>query len=99
MRAEYALCAARGPDREYGLYVSVCDYREYQEDYEDQDGNDRVRPAIEFETHLVRPDDLPLPLRVRILDVLDRFVKVYESHVQKDRKSLLNGSEDSGQPG
>ena len=89
---DYALCAARGPDRQCGLCVSACTYQEYDDEYEDTDGTIRTRPAITVETRLVEPAELPLPIRVRILDVLDRFADAYEKHVRKERKNLLNGS-------
>jgi len=81
-RLEYALCAARGRDRRCGLYVSVCTWRETA--IPDLPG------AVVESRKLVRPDEIPLPVRVNILNVLDEFTDVYERHVRADRRALLS---------
>jgi len=92
-QVEFMLCAARGRDRKCGLYVSACTYTEHDEEFEDRDGVMRSEPAVQIvSVDLLRPAEVPLPVRVKILGVLDKFVEAYEKHVREDRKSLLKGS-------
>ncbi len=91
---EYALCAVRVELPRQGLtletkricklQVSACRYR-----IDDQRG--RLRCHME-EISTIRPQDLALPLRVKILDAIDKFAAVYEAYVRKNRANLLNGS-------
>jgi hypothetical protein len=87
-RLEYALCAARGRDRRCGLYVSVCSWRETS--------IPGLPGAVVQGRKLVRPDEIPLPVRVNILNVLDEFTDVYERHVRTDRRGLLSSDDAAG---
>ena len=92
--AEYALCAARGPNRDYGLYVSVCKHVQRDEEYENRNGDVKTKTVVEIvEKSIVSPDSLPLGLRVRILNVLDAFVKAYEEHVREEQKAILDAKD------
>ncbi|MHC5034168.1 MAG: hypothetical protein ACYTFZ_03945 [Planctomycetota bacterium] len=88
---EYALCAARGRDRKCGLHVSACTYRTVVDPSAEEGEEAEERTEVEDVT-LVKPDELPLPIRARILDVIERFAEDYEAHVRADRKGLLDGS-------
>jgi len=81
--AEYVLCVARNEDRNCGLYASVCMYRLGQAA---GSGGDK---AVVRGTRLLPLASLPVPLRVRALDVLDEFAAEYEKHVRKVREGLL----------
>jgi len=95
---EYILCASRmvvEGKRDCRLAVSVCRYREGERDWEDHDGEVLTSPVITIEEiRTLLPDQVPLSVRVRILDVIMDFAKAYEEHVRKERKALLNGSAD-----
>ncbi|TET37201.1 MAG: hypothetical protein E3J72_06485 [Planctomycetota bacterium] len=79
---KYLLCAVRGKNRECGLYVAVWGYPPGSIDLNDKE------LAIK---HIIKPEELPLPTRIKILDVLDDFVEMYERHVRDTRKNLLEG--------
>lgn len=91
-QAEWALCAARDRDGTCGLRVSVCKYFECQKQVEIEGGDVEMQPECIFGTDIIRPDEVPLPIRVRILNVLEAFVACYEGQVREERKNLLNGS-------
>ncbi len=80
--SEYCLCAARGPDGECGLYVSVCEYRVVDEPREG--GGVRHRIVID-RIRLVKPDALSLKLRAEILDELSQgnFLRAYRTHIRE----------------
>lgn len=89
---EYALCAAR-VNRACRLAVSVCRYRVVGEEYRDDEGRAQSEDtAIVESVYTVLPSELPLPLRLKILDTIEDFAKGYEEYVREDRKKLLNGS-------
>jgi hypothetical protein len=84
-QVEYALCAVRGSDRKCGLHVSVCTHS--------GEGQGTQVESLE----VVKPNQLPLPIRIRALDVLDAFVQEYEAYVRHDRRAILGGGgEDAG---
>ncbi len=88
--AEYVLCVERNPDRKCALYASVCQYALARPDEtgKPRQGADKVTIS---HRGLASLDSLPVPLRVRILDILDEFTQGYESHVRKLRAGLLAG--------
>ncbi len=83
-QVEYALCAVRGSDRKCGLHVSVCTHS--------GEGQSTQVQSLE----VVGPNQLPLPTRIKVLDVLDAFVQDYEAYVRHDRRGILGGGGDEG---
>jgi hypothetical protein len=79
--SEYCLCAARGPDGECGLCVSVCEYRVVDEARE---GGVRHRIVIDG-IRLVKPEALSLKLRAQVLDEVagGNFLRAYEAHLRE----------------
>jgi hypothetical protein len=77
---EYCLCAARGPDGQHGLYVSVCEYNIVETE---RDGKPYQRAEID-RIYQVRPAVLSLELRALMLDELNQghFLKAYKEHVE-----------------
>ncbi len=84
--AEYALCAARGPDGQHGLCVSVCE--SHVED-EPRDGGVFHRVVMD-RIYTVRPNGLSLALRAQMIDELNQgnFLRAYEEHVREHRENL-----------
>ncbi len=83
---EYSLCAAEGPDGQYGLYVSVCEYRFVTEQREGKDGKARPYHRVVIDrVYLVKPDTLSLALRAQILDELSQgnFMGAYRRYVRE----------------
>ena len=80
--SEYCLCAARGPDGDCGLYVSVCEYRVVDEPREG--GGIRHRIVID-RIRLVKPNALSLKLRAEMLDEVSNgnFLRAYRTHVRE----------------
>ncbi len=92
-QVEYGLCAARGSDDNPGLYVSACTWGRETEEGEDADGSPYTENLVVVsDVTITRVSDVRLPIRVKILDVLDEFVDCYLAHVKEDRANLLNGS-------
>ncbi len=91
--ANYALCVARDRDRKCALYVSVCKYHVVHRQKDEGDENGANAPAeITIKNQgLVPLSSLPVPLRVKVLDVVDEFAQAYEEHVREARKTLLQG--------
>ena len=85
--ADYALFAGRGGGGNCGLYVSICKYHISQPKRASGSPEITVKNKL-----LVSVEDLPVPLRVRILDVLEDFAEAYEEHVRDVRKGLLTDS-------
>ena len=84
--SDYVLCAGRGPDRKCGLYVSICKYRVATV----EDAAEEKSPEVVIRQQLLVPTSaLPVPLRLKLLDVLDAFAEGYEEHVRQTRQSLL----------
>ncbi len=81
---EYCLCAARGPDGQCGLYVSVCESHDVTEPPADGEGQPVHRVVID-RIYLTRPETLSLWLRVQILDELSQghFRKAYRAYVEQ----------------
>jgi len=87
--ADYVLCVARDADRGCGLKVSVCKYR-LTAPKDGSGGTDAKTPKVAIkDMPLAAPEDLPIPLRVKALDVLDEFVEAYEEHVRATMQGLL----------
>jgi hypothetical protein len=89
--SEYSLCAARSPDGQHGLYVSVCEYRALSAQRENKDGSAGVFHRIVIDRiYLVKPNTLSLALRAQMLDELRQgnFIRAYEEHVRQNRASL-----------
>lgn len=82
--ADYVLFVGRGSNGKCGLYVSICKYRIEGP----KKGAKSPQVTIKNEL-LVSADDLPVMLRVKILDVLDDFAEAYEERVREVRKGLL----------
>ena len=80
---DYRLCVLRGTDRRCRVHVHAQTFRR---DENDPDEWQTVQES------LMMPSELPLPLRVKIVDVLDDFVGSYVAYVRQERKNLLNGS-------
>ena len=80
--SEYCLCAARGPDGECGLCVSVCEYRVVDEPRE---GGGVWHRIVIDQIRLVKPDALSLKLRAEILDEVSNgnFLRAYRTHVRE----------------
>ena len=80
--SEYCLCAARGPEGDCGLYVSICEYRVVDEPRE---GGGVVHRVVIDRIRLVRPDALSLKLRAEILDELSQgnFLRAYRTHIRE----------------
>ena len=77
---EYSLCAARGPDGQCGLYVSVCEYHEEGE-------RGTADPLVVVDrVFLTIPEKLSLWARVQMLDELSQgnFIKAYEEYIRQD---------------
>jgi hypothetical protein len=93
--ADYALCVAQGPDRKTGVYVSICRYHAGASGSGNGGGNGEdplaEKPAeVSIKSVLLAPvTSLPVPLRVKILDVLDAFASAYDEHVRDTRKEFL----------
>ena len=84
--ADYVLFVGRGSNGKCGLYVSICKYRI------EEPKKGAKSPQVTIKNRLlVSADDLPVTLRVKILDVLDLFAEAYEEHVRQVRKGLLGG--------
>ena len=79
--SEYCLCAARGPDGECGLYVSVCNH--HVEDVPHEGGGVRHQIVID-DIRLVKPGALSLKLRAELMDELSQgnFLGAYRGHVR-----------------
>ena len=84
--SEYSLCAAQGPDGQYGLYVSVCEYRAVTEQREGKDGKPEPYHRVVIDRiYLVRADALSLALRAQILDEISQgnFMRAYQQYVRQ----------------
>lgn len=81
---EYALCAARDLHRTVRLFVSVCRSKKVPQTEEEQEAL-----VVVEEKKMLRPNELALPIRVKMLDELDAFVEAYIEHVEQDREFLL----------
>jgi len=86
-KADYVLCVGRKRDRRCGLHVSYCQYA--VKPAENPTGAKRSDVVIR-ESFVVFPDKLPVPMRLKILDVLDAFAEEYEAHVRKVRGDILD---------
>ena len=85
--ADYVLCVGRKRDRQCGLHVSYCQYAiKPAENAAGAKGSD----VVIRESFVVFPDKLPVPMRLKILDVLDAFAEEYESHVRKVRSDIMD---------
>ena len=80
--SEYCLCAARGPDGECALYVSVCEYRVVDEPRE---GGGVWHRIVIDRIRLVKPGALSLKLRAEMLDEVSQgnFLRAYRTHVRE----------------
>lgn len=88
---EYALCVARDSKRKCGLHVSICKHSRKDERVSSGPNKGRTRPVITvLEKRLVRPEEVALPIRVKILDVLDDFIESYVEFVRDSRSSILS---------
>ena len=99
--ADYVLCVGRKPDMKCSLFVSICKYRigQGQGDGtgEDKEGEVTIRAAT-----LVPVVSLPVPLRMKVIDVLDDFAAEYDEHVRHVRDEILvhwagSGKEDDAE--
>jgi len=92
---EYLLCVGRNQDMKCVLYVSVCKYQIKHP----EDGDQAKEPEVIIKNSAVAPPTaLPVPMRMRILDVLEEFAAAYEQHVRDVRKGVLaqwNGDNDA----
>jgi hypothetical protein len=80
---EYCLCAAQGPDGQYGLYISVCEYHLVERRRRSKAGPmETVQEAKIDSIRLVRPNTLSLALRAQMLDELNQghFLRAYKEH-------------------
>lgn len=92
-KADYALCVARKHNRRCGLHVSYCQYRVKNT----KDIAGKVVPNVTIrDTFLILPEKLPVPLRLKILDVLDPFAEAYEQHVRSVRHDILDDFGEEG---
>lgn len=80
--SEYAVCAARGPEGDCGLYISVCESRVVDEPRE---GGGVVHRVVIDRIRLVRPDVLSLKLRAEMMDELSQgnFLGAYRTHIRQ----------------
>ena len=80
--SEYCLCAARGPEGDCGLYVSVCESRVVDEPRE---GGGVVHRVVIDRIRLVKPDALSLKLRAEMMDELSQgnFLGAYRRHIRE----------------
>jgi len=93
-RIEYALCVTRGADGKCRVRVSRCAYRLPESNGQGTETTNGD-PVIE-EIRTIAPNEMPLPIRVKVLERLDDFVILYEKHVRDDRRNFLDGSVLSG---
>jgi len=98
-RVEYTLCVTRGKDSKCRVRVSRCTYHVGSPEGENGNGQGSEEAAKEVtidEIKTIAPNEMPLPIRVKVLERLDDFVILYEKHVRDERKSFLSGSVLSG---
>jgi hypothetical protein len=85
--SEYCLCAARGPDGNCGLYVSVCEYRVVDQQRKNKGGHPEVVHRVVMDrVYTVKPNTLSIALRAQMLDELNQgnFIRAYEEHVRQN---------------
>lgn len=82
---EYLLCVARNPDMKCGLFVSVCKFQTKQ-----AEGEAKSPEIVINNMALVQPTALPVPIRMKILDILEDFAAAYEEHVRGIRDAILS---------
>jgi len=86
-RADYVLCVGRKHNRRCGLHVSYCQYAVKPA----KDPGSRSQSEVSIrESFVVLPDKLPVPMRLKILDILDAFSEEYEDHVREARGDILD---------
>jgi hypothetical protein len=83
---EYLLCVARNPEMKCGLFVSVCKYQTKQAESEE---NKAETELVIKNTALVPTSVLPVPIRMKILDILEDFAAAYDEHVRNVRDTIL----------
>lgn len=90
---EYALCAARDGKSGCWLRVSICEHVVRKPDGEGcWKDLGRGRQFYVEPVRIVNPGEVPLGVRIKLLDVLDAFAKDYEQYVRRTRGKLLDGT-------
>jgi len=88
---EFGLCAIRNREanKDVSLYVSICEFKLFEAQADPDVFNYIVQL---YGVRYVRPQDLSLQIRVKILDVLDDFCDEYSEYVEKEKEDLLAGT-------